>query len=99
MRTGDADLAVAPHTTDGDLAIDPAARSETPPLDQVFMHAGFRPRGGDSVGVWVTHRCAAATTTTESAIDLRVPASIWSCSDHAELRIGGLGPFNNASTR
>lgn len=76
MRTGDADLAVAPHTTDGDLAIEPAALGETPPLERAFTHAGFLPRGGDSVGVWVTHRPASANTTTEFAIDLLVPDSI-----------------------
>ena len=76
MRVGDADLAVAPHTTDGDLAIEPAALGETPPLEQAFTHAGFLPRGGDSVGVWVTHRPTSASTTTEFAIDLLVPASI-----------------------
>ena len=78
MRTGDADLAVVPHTTDGDLAIEPAALGETPPLEQSLTHAGFRPGEGDSVGVWDMHRSAAANTTTESAIDLLVPASIWS---------------------
>ena len=76
MRVGGADLAVAPYTTDGDLAIEPAALGETPPLEQAFTHAGFLPRGGDSVGVWVTHRPTSGNTTTELAIDLLVPASI-----------------------
>ena len=76
MRTGDADLAVAPHTTDGDLAIEPAVLGETPPLEQAFTRAGFLPRGGDSVGVWVTHRPTSANIATEFAIDLLVPASI-----------------------
>ena len=34
LRVGDADLAVAPYTTDGDIAIEPAALRETPPLEQ-----------------------------------------------------------------
>ena len=76
MRVGDAGLAVAPHTTDGDLAIEPAVLGETPPLEQAFTHAGFLPRGGDSVGVWVTHRSTSANTTIELAVDLLVPASI-----------------------
>jgi len=62
MRAGDADLAVAPHTTDGDLAIEPAALGETPPLEQAFTHAGFLPRGGDSVGVWITYRPTSAVS-------------------------------------
>jgi hypothetical protein len=51
MRVGEADLAVAPHTTDGDLAIDPARLSEIPPLEQALSQAGFLPKTGDSVGV------------------------------------------------
>ena len=40
------------------------------------MQAGFLPRGGDSVGVWVTRRPTKANPTTEVTIDLLVPASI-----------------------
>ena len=43
MRVGEGDLAVAPHTTDGDLAIDPARLGEIPPLEQVLAQAGFWP--------------------------------------------------------
>ena len=32
LRVGAADLAVAPFTTDGDLAIDPGVLAEIPPL-------------------------------------------------------------------
>ena len=76
MRVGEADLPVAPYTTDGDLAIDPATLGEVPPLEQAFMQAGFLPRGGDSVGVWVTRRPTKANPTTEVTIDLLVPATI-----------------------
>ena len=37
LRVGEADLAVAPFTTDGDLAIDPAILGEIPPLEQALM--------------------------------------------------------------
>ena len=76
MRVGEADLAVAPHTTDGDLAINPATLGETPPLEQAFTHAGFLPRGGDSIGVWIARRPTKANPATEVAIDLLAPASI-----------------------
>ena len=46
MRVGEADLAVAPHTTDGDLAIDPTRLGAIPPLEQVLSQAGFRPKTG-----------------------------------------------------
>jgi hypothetical protein len=76
MRVGEADLAVAPYTTDGDLAIDPATLGETPPLEQALTQAGFLPKATDSVGVWITHRPTAENPSTEVAIDLLVPASV-----------------------
>jgi len=36
LRTGDADLAVAPYTTDGDLVLDPAILGLTPPLESAL---------------------------------------------------------------
>jgi hypothetical protein len=44
LRVGEADLAVAPFTTDGDLAIDPAVLAEIPPLEKALMEAGFYPK-------------------------------------------------------
>jgi hypothetical protein len=41
LRTGTADLAIAPYTTDGDLAIDPARLGATPLLAQAMAAAGF----------------------------------------------------------
>ena len=76
LRVGEADLAVAPYTTDGDLAIDPALLAEIPPLEQVLKSAGFIPKGGDAVGVWITHRATEAHPSTEVAVDLMVPASV-----------------------
>lgn len=76
MRVGDADLAVAPHTTDGDLAINPARLSEIPPLEEALARAGFVAKAADSVGVWIAHRPTANNPSTEVAIDLLVPASV-----------------------
>lgn len=41
LRVGESDLAVAPYTTDGDLAIDPRRLSDIPPLEKSLMGAGF----------------------------------------------------------
>ncbi len=41
LHTGDADLAVAPYTTDGDLALDPSRLMEDPKLAEAFRGAGF----------------------------------------------------------
>ncbi len=76
MRVGEADLSVAPHTTDGDLAIDPARLSEIPPLEQALTSAGFFPKATDSVGAWITHRPTTDNPSTEVGIDLLVPATI-----------------------
>lgn len=56
LRVGDADLAVTPYTTDGDLVIDPENLAEIPPLERALMDAGFYPKAKDSVGVWLTTR-------------------------------------------
>jgi hypothetical protein len=76
LRVGEADLAVAPFTTDGDLVIDPAGLAEIPPLEKALMDAGFLPKSKDSVGVWITKRPTSQSTATEIAIDLLVPASV-----------------------
>lgn len=54
LRVGEADLAVAPFTTDGDLAIDPAILTGIPPLENALIEAGFVPKAKDSVGIWIT---------------------------------------------
>ena len=92
MRVGEAELAVAPHTTDGDLAIDPARLGKTPPLEQALSQAGFRPKTGDSVGVWITQRPTANNPATEVAIDLLVPASVSPGKGRRAARLPGHDP-------
>jgi hypothetical protein len=49
MHTGEADLAVAPYTTDADLAIDPRRLGDEPLLEDALTSAGFefaRPGAG-----------------------------------------------------
>jgi hypothetical protein len=76
MRAGEADLAVAPYTTDGDLAVNPAKLGSLPPLEQALTNAGFQPKAPTSVGIWITHRPTTSNPMTEVAIDLLVPASV-----------------------
>jgi len=65
LDVGEGDLAVAPYTTDGDLAIDPRELDDEPALVATLEAAGFtlavRP------GTW---------TMSEVQIDLLVPASL-----------------------
>jgi hypothetical protein len=66
LHTGEGDLAVAPYTTDADLALAPADLEDSPRIDHLLVAAGFtrtdqpgRWRSGDSV-----------------VVDLMVPAAL-----------------------
>ena len=76
LRVGEADVAVAPYTTDGDLALDPDTLDERPPIETILCNAGFRAKSTDSVGVWIANRATAQNLDTEIAIDLLVPAAM-----------------------
>lgn len=56
LGTGEADLAVAPYTTDSDLALDPSALGPDPLLEAAMRKAGFAldvSRGHVEPGIWV----------------------------------------------
>jgi hypothetical protein len=89
LRVGEADLAVAPFTTDGDLAIDPAVLAEIPPLERALMAAGFFPKTAESVGVWITKRPTSKSADTEVAIDLLAPASVSPGTGRRAARLPG----------
>jgi hypothetical protein len=92
LRVGEADLAVAPFTTDGDLVIDPASLAEIPPLEQALMQAGFAPKTKDSVGVWVTKRATSQAANVEIAVDLLVPASVSPGTGRRAAKLPGHDP-------
>ncbi|WP_026939240.1 hypothetical protein [Holophaga foetida] len=73
LRVGEADLAVASYTTDGDLAVDPRVLEERPAIERQLLAAGFAPKSSDSVGMWITHRKTATNPETQVAVDLLVP--------------------------
>ena len=83
LRVGEADLAVASYTTDGDLAIDPRTLVEIPPLEQKLTEAGFNRNAKGDVGIWVTRRPTATHRLLEVAVDLLVPTG-FSPGDHPE---------------
>ncbi len=89
LRVGEADLAVAPFTTDGDLAIDPAVLAEIPPLEKALMDAGFLPKTKDSVGVWITKRPTSKQVDADVAVDLLVPASVSPGTGRRAARLPG----------
>jgi Nucleotidyltransferase len=71
LRTGDAGIAIAPFTTDADLALEPAILAERPELERLLRGAGFE-RDGNKPGAWV----ASTTINGEEVpvpVDLMVP--------------------------
>jgi hypothetical protein len=51
LQTGEAGIAVAPYTTDGDLMIDPRQLAQEPRIEEAMQNAGFSPED-DAVGIW-----------------------------------------------
>ncbi len=89
LRVGEADLAVAPYTTDGDLVIDPSILTEIPPLDRSLVAAGFLPRTTSSVGSWVTRRATSLGRDADVEIDLMVPESVSPGTGRRAARLPG----------
>lgn len=75
LHTGRVDLGVVEHTTDADLAIDPALLAEIPPLERALQQAGFLGARG-AVGVWTTRRRTASGQDVEVQVDLLVPSQV-----------------------
>lgn len=66
LHTGNADLTVAPTTTDADIAIAPSRLADEPLLYEALRRADFVP--GANPGTW--HGCGSV------AVDLMVPGSL-----------------------
>jgi hypothetical protein len=93
LHTGDADLAVAPYTTDGDVAIDPSRLRNDPKLAEALGEAGF---SADTryVGTWIMSRPLEGRAV-EVKIDLMVPEAVGGPG-----RSGArLGPHGNRAAR
>lgn len=76
LHVGDADLAVAPFTTDGDLVLNPQILGENPALETALSQAGFVPKSADSVGIWIAERRTSSVSKVNVAVDLLVPRSV-----------------------
>jgi hypothetical protein len=66
VHAGEADLAVAPFTTDGDLALDSRTLAGEPLIEQAMTSAGFVP--SDQPGAWIGRH--------NVEVDLLVPEAI-----------------------
>jgi len=99
LRIGEADLAVAPFTTDGDLVVDPRRLSDAPPIERGLTDAGFALRGGASVGIWVTRRPTGTTGDIEVEVDLLVPEAVAQVPGRRAARLPGHEPHAARTAR
>jgi hypothetical protein len=77
LHVGEADLAVAPYTTDGDLALDPRALGPDPRIKEAMETAGFHLK--DPPGLWRSQ--------SDIQIDLLVPDAVGGAGSRA-ARLG-----------
>lgn len=94
LRTGEGEVGIAPYTTDGDLAIDPATLKDEPQLEAAMRAAHFT-RDVTEPGIWL------ATTTVDGEeltipIDLIVPEGV---APPGGRRGARLGPHGNRAAR
>lgn len=92
LRAGEADLVVAPYTTDGDLALDPDLLAEIPPLEEALVGADFVPGGRDAVGVWLTRRDTPSLADVLVQVDLLVPEAVSPGKGRRAARLPGHEP-------
>ncbi len=93
LHTGDADLAVAPYTTDGDVALDPSRLRDDPRLAEALRGAGFS-AGVQQVGTWLMSRPLEGRPV-DVKIDLMVPEAVGGPG----RRGARLGPHGNKAAR
>lgn len=84
LHTGEADIAVAPFTTDADILIDPGGLLDQPIIGEVLQASGFLP--GDQPGQWFKD---------DARVDLMVPEAVAG----AGRRGVRLGPDGNRAAR
>jgi hypothetical protein len=88
LHTGDVDIAVAEHTTDADVTIDPRLLGPTPEIESAFVSAGFL--RGPRVGAWVTTRVIGGDPV-RIEVDLMVPEALGGSGRRA-ARLEGHNP-------
>lgn len=76
VRVGDGDeelAAVAPFTTDGDLAIDPRRLKEIPPLERAMLAASFVQK---DIGIWLAREKRSDNVDVDVTVDLLSPEAL-----------------------
>ena len=94
LRAGQGDLAVAPYTTDGDLALDPRRLTERPALEQTMGEAGFclqlMAGGHVEPGIWLKSALVEGRPVSVP-VDLIVPQAAAPAGGRRGVRLGPHG--------
>ncbi len=89
IRVGEADIAVAPTTTDGDLMLDPRELAVRPALEELMRKAGFERRKdkthGALPGIWQKRVGSGLLV----SVDLLVPEAVASQKGRRAARLEG----------
>ena len=100
LRTNETELAIAPYTTDGDLALNPSLLGDDPELEKVMGDAGFhlqpQPGGNLAPGVWLA-TVEVDGQTHDVPVDLIVPEGATTGGGRRGARLGAHG--NRAARR
>jgi hypothetical protein len=88
LRTGDANLAIAPYTTDGDLALDPAKLAGTPTLEAAMRTANFEL--STEPGIWLA-TIRVGQEDVLIPVDLIVPEGVATGTGRRDARLQGQG--------
>ncbi|HZT94898.1 MAG TPA: hypothetical protein VE985_10530 [Gaiellaceae bacterium] len=94
LRTGEGEIGIAPYTTDGDIAIDPATLQDEPQLEAAMRAAHFAPSLTEP-GEWLGTTTVDGEASTIS-IDLIVPEGV---APPGGRRGARLGPHGNRAAR
>jgi hypothetical protein len=94
LRVGEAEIAVAPATTDGDLALDPKELRDAPALNELLHAAGFARKpdrnGVPLVGIWVKRVESAPGA--QVSVDLLMPEEVAPEGGRRAARLEGHEP-------
>ena len=94
LRTGETRMSVAPYTTDGDLALDPALVGDEPRLEGIMRDAGFALSGGQP-GAWVK-AVEVDGSLVDIPVDLMVPDAL---APEGGRRSARIPPHDKMATR
>ncbi len=88
LHTGGANLAIAPYTTDGDLALNPAKLANAPTLEAAMRSANFQL--STEPGIWLA-TARVAEEDVRIPVDLIVPEGVATGAGRRDARLQGQG--------